>query len=143
MIMSMPRLRIFEASYKKYKEIILYLLFGVLTFLIGVLTYAFFELKCGLNELVANIISWLIAVMFAFITNYICVFSARENMTAGFVSQMFRFYLGRLVTLGVEETILALFVTWMQCNSLAVKIVAQIIVIILNYVISKWLIFKK
>ena len=57
--------------------------------------------------------------------------------------QILGFFGGRVFTLIVEEMLLAIFITWMGCNAIAVKLVAQIIVIILNYVISKVLVFKK
>lgn len=56
---------------------------------------------------------------------------------------MFSFFAGRLATLGVEEVILLIFITWLSFNSMAVKVVAQIVVILLNYVISKLFVFKK
>lgn len=142
-MMALPGLRVFEPIYKKYKEILLYLFFGFLTFVLSVSTYVLFNQKFGINELLANIISWLIAVMFAFITNYIWVFQVRENTLKDFLKQMFGFYMGRLFTLCVEEVILAIFVIWMQLDGLFVKVIAQIIVIVLNYVISKLIIFRK
>ena len=56
---------------KKNKEILLYLFFGGLAFIVSIVTYAFFNVTCGLNELVANVISWVITVAFAFFTNRI------------------------------------------------------------------------
>lgn len=142
-IMEFPLFSVFQPIYRKYKEILLYLFFGAWTFLISILTYAIFEQKCGMNELIANVISWLIAVLFAFVTNYVWVFPAEGNTQGNLVEQMIKFYMGRLFTLGVEEGILALFVTGLHMNSIAVKVVAQVVVIVLNYIISKLLIFAR
>lgn len=142
-IMEIPLFSVFQPIYRKYKEILLYLFFGAWTFLISILTYAIFEQKCGMNELIANVISWLIAVLFAFATNYVWVFPAEGNTQGNLVEQMIKFYMGRLFTLGVEEGILALFVTGLHMNSIAVKVVAQVVVIVLNYIISKLLIFAR
>ena len=82
-IMSLPGLRIFEPFYKKNKEVLMYLFFGGLTFLVSVVTYAYFNVVLGMNELIANIFSWIIAVAFAFITNKIWVFCSK-NVSALF-----------------------------------------------------------
>ena len=142
-LMHLPVLNIFEPFYKKHKEMLLYLFFGGLTFVISVITYAFFNVSLGMNELVANIFSWILAVLFAFYTNRIWVFQARTNSIRDFLKQMISFCSGRIVTLIIEEVILFIFITNLHCGSMMVKIVAQIVVIILNYIISKLWVFNK
>ena len=142
-IMSLPGLRILEPFYKKNKEILLYLFFGGLAFFVSVSSYAYFNLILDMNELIANIFSWILAVIFAFVTNKIWVFCSKNNSFSEFLREMFSFFAGRLATLGVEEVILLIFITWLSFNSMAVKVVAQIVVILLNYVISKLFVFKK
>ncbi len=127
--------------YVKYKEPLLYLFFGGLTTLISIFVFWLFNGPFGLNELVANLISWVLAVLFAFLTNKTWVFKS-TGQEKGFLQLMLSFYAGRLLTLGVEELLLFVFITWLGFNSMAVKIVAQIVVIILNYVISKLLVFR-
>ncbi len=142
-LMHLPVLNIFEPFYKKHKEVLLYLFFGFLTFLFGIGTYALFNVTFGINELIANIMSWVVTVLFAFLTNRVWVFQANtENWTA-FFSQMVNFYGGRVVTLVIEEVILYVFITRMGLFSVGVKVVAQVIVIVLNYVISKLFVFKE
>ena len=135
--------RWFEPFYLKHKEVLMYLFFGDCTFLISVLSYSFFNVGFGINELVANIISWVIAVFFAFFTKRIWVVDGRTRGTEAFFAQMMSFLCGRLVTLLVEEIILYLFITRMELNSIVMKVIAQIIVIALNYILSKLWIFKK
>ena len=135
-LMHLPVLNIFEPFYKKHKEMLLYLLFGGLTFVISVITYAFFNVSLGMNELVANIFSWILAVLFAFFTNRIWVFDGKTNGAK-------EFFGGRVATLVVEEVILFVFITKLGFGSMVVKIAAQIIVIVLNYVISKLWVFRK
>ena len=127
--------------YKKYKEQILYLFFGGLTTLISIGVFAFFTKVIPLDELIANIISWVIAVLFAFVTNRLWVFESAKDK--GIIKQILSFYAGRLATLGVEEVLLLVFIKLLSLNSIAVKTTAQIVVIILNYIISKIFIFKK
>lgn len=142
-IMRLPVLNILEPFYKKNKEMLLYLFFGGLTFAVSVVTYGFFNLCLGINELIANIISWIIAVTFAFFTNRIWVFSAPTNGVKEFILQMLSFFGGRIVTLVIEEVLLFVFITWLGFPSMVIKVIAQIVVIILNYIISKLVIFKK
>lgn len=142
-IMELPVLRIFNPFYKKNKEILLYLFFGGLTFLVSVISYAFFNIQIGWNALVANIGSWILAVAFAYITNGIWVFDSNASTAADFIKEITSFIGGRVVTLVIEELILFIFITNLGMNSMLVKIVAQVIVIVLNYVISKLIVFKK
>lgn len=142
-LFELPILRFFNPFYKKNKEVLLYLFFGGLTFIVSIGTYAFFNISLGINELIANVMSWILAVMFAFLTNRIWVFQAPTNTIAEFFKQMCSFFGGRLVTLVVEEIILLVFITILGFASMPVKVIAQIIVIVLNYVISKFFIFKE
>ncbi len=142
-IIELPGLRIFQSFYKKYKEILLYLFFGGLTMIVSIVSYAICNLVFGIDVLVANIISWLLAVMFSFYTNRIWVFQASTNSISGFLKQMVSFYSGRVATLIIEEIILFIFITYLQYNSMVVKIIAQVVVVILNYVISKLWVFRK
>ncbi|MCD8212054.1 MAG: GtrA family protein [Oscillospiraceae bacterium] len=129
--------------FEKYREIIMYLVFGVLTFLVSVLTYALFNVGFQLNELIANVISWIFAVTFAYITNRIWVFQSRAYGARNVILEILRFFGGRVFTLIVEELILYIFITRMGYNSMLVKIAAQVIVIVLNYIISKLFVFRK
>lgn len=141
-LMGLPILRVFEPFYKKNKEVLLYLFFGGLTFLVSIASYAYFNIIWQWNELVANIVSWILAVLFAFITNRIWVFDKPTDSVGAFMKQMLSFFGGRVATLVVEEIILLVFITLLHFGSMPVKVVAQIIVILLNYVISKWFVFK-
>ncbi len=142
-IMELPGFRIFNPLYTKYKEILLYLFFGGLSFIISISTYAAFNIAMGLNELIANILSWVITVMYAFLTNRVWVFRSPTNGIIEFIKQMLYFYSGRIITLVIEELILLVFITMLGFNSILIKTIAQIVVIVLNYVISKLMIFKK
>ena len=138
-IMHLPGLRVFEPLYKKYKEVLLYLFFGVLTTVVSIGSYAFFNVALGINELIANVISWVLAVLFAFFTNRIWVFAAPTKTVEEFMKQLVSFAGGRVLTLVIEEIIL----TMLHFNSMLIKFIAQVVVIILNYVISKLLVFRK
>ena len=140
-LMALPVLNIFEPFYKKNKEVLLYLLFGGLTFVVSIASYVFFDVILAMNELVANVLSWIFAVSFAFVTNKIWVFGAPSRTVKEFLKQVISFLGGRVATLVIEELILLVFVTLLAFPSVPVKVVAQVIVIILNYVISKFIVF--
>lgn len=127
--------------YKKNKEVLLYLFFGGLAFLVSIITYVFFDVMLSMNELIANVLSWVITVSFAYMTNKIWVFHAPTHTLQEFIKQMSSFFGGRIATLVIEELILLVFVTWLAFPSVLVKVVAQVIVIVLNYVISKHFVF--
>lgn len=141
-IMHLPILRILEPFYKKHKEFLLYAFFGGLTFLVSIFSYAFFNITIGINELLANVDSWLFAVLFAFLTNRLWVFDSHTKGKRAFLLQMASFFGGRLITLAVEEAILFVFITLLGFAGMPVKIAAQVIVILLNYIISKRIVFK-
>lgn len=135
--MELPILRILNSFYKKNKELLLYLFFGGLTFLVSISSYAVFNIRIGWNALTANIASWILAVAFAYVTNRTWVFKSSTDRGSNLIKEIIGFVGGRIATLVFEELILFIFITELEMNSILVKIVAQVIVIALNYMISK------
>lgn len=125
----------------KYRDVILYLIFGVCTTIVNLAVFWVLISPLKVNELIANIIAWILAVLFAFLTNRDLVFHAGKSGSV--ISQMIKFYLGRAITLALEEAMLLVFITLLHFNSMAVKTIAQVLVIVLNFVISKLIIFRK
>ncbi|HIS90668.1 MAG TPA: GtrA family protein [Candidatus Faecisoma merdavium] len=126
--------------YKKYKEIINYLIFGVLTTLISIVTYAIFTKVFHIDYLISNVLSWIIAVLFAYITNKIYVFESKSKKN---IKEITSFFFFRVVSLIIEMIILYIFVDILHIDDLVTKIIAQIIVIVSNYVFSKVFVFNK
>lgn len=141
-IMKLPLLAIFRPFYFKYKEILLYIFFGGLTTLINIAIYTYLSIVWSMDILFANAISWFFSVLFAFITNKIWVFNAATENLFFFLKQMATFYLGRVFSLLVEEGLLFIFIAKLSFNAIIIKIFTQIVVIILNYIISKRMVFK-
>lgn len=142
-VMHLPVLNVLEPFYSRHKEILLYLFFGGLAFFLNLGLFTLIDTMGMINELVNNMICWIICVLFQFFTNRTWVFDGQADSTAEFIKQMSGFVEGRAATLLIEELILAVFITWLQMNALIVKLAAQVVVIILNYVISKLVVFKK
>lgn len=124
---------------KKYKEQILYIIFGAATTLVNIASY-FLLSKLPLGTAIATILAWLISVIFAFFTNRKYVFNASKN---GFLKQLFGFFSMRILTGALDVFIMILFVDVLEFNDLLIKILSNILVIILNYIFSKFLVFKK
>lgn len=140
------RMRLYQnciTIYQKYKEIILYIVFGGLTTVVSIASFAWCDVVLQMNPLVANVISWILAVTFAYITNKLWVFDAKTNGLKEILRQAVEFYGGRLLTLGMEEVILLIFINGLGFPSIGVKIAAQVIVLIANYIISKWIVFRE
>ncbi len=129
----------------KYGEIIRYLIIGVLTTVISIATY-FILTKLFLdpnNEIelqIANIISWIVAVTFAYFTNHFFVFKQDNKVT---IKEALKFYSARVGTLLIEMFLMYILVSVMEYNDKVIKIIVQIIIIVLNYVFSKIFVFKK
>ena len=124
---------------KKHRELVVYLICGFLTFVVSMVVYALLSEIFRINVLVANIITWIIAVYFAFSVNRKFVFKSNGNFT----SELIQFYLGRVVTLVVEQAMLYIFIIRLMFNNMTIKSIAQLVIIILNYIISKFIVFKK
>lgn len=140
-IMSSKIFRPVYPIYIKRKEVFLYLFFGGLAFLINLGCYALASLV--MHHLAANVIAWIAGVLFAYITNKTLVFGSHTNSIFGIIKELLTFSTGRLATLFLEECILWIGIDILGLDNIIIKILAQIVVTIVNYVISKWLVFKK
>ena len=125
--------------YRNNKEIINYLVCGFLTFMVSMFIYTLFSEILKINVLVSNVLTWLIAVYFAFAINKKFVFESNKKVTG----ELIQFYGGRIVTLFVEQAILYIFIIRLSFDNLIIKLIAQVVIIILNYIISKFIVFKK
>lgn len=121
------------------REFILYAVFGILTFLVNFIAYFIF-LGLGINYLISNVFAWVFSVLFAYVTNRTWVF---ESKSPSILKEMSLFFGGRIFSGVVDTTLMYLFIDVLVIGDLISKTVVQIIVIILNYVFSKWIVFKK
>ena len=134
--------------YKKNEEILNYLIIGGLTTLINIITkymllFTILDPKNPKELQIAVIISWIVAVLFAYIANRKIVFKSK-NLSV--VNEFIKFIVARILTLIIEMIFMHIFVTVLKLNTdflvAILSIVSQIIVIILNYVFSKIFVFK-
>lgn len=122
------------------KELVLYVIFGAFTTLVNIVSYFFFENVLGINYLISNVLAWFFSVLFAYITNRIWVF---ESKSKNILKEMSLFFGGRIFSGAVDTGLMYLFIDILAIGDFISKIIIQIIVIILNYVFSKLIVFKK
>jgi len=128
----------------KYGEIIRYLIIGVLTTIVSLaiyygLTLTVLDVKVPIELQIANILSWTGAVIFAYFTNKYYVFKNKSKDKKGII----RFFSSRIITLLIDMLLMYIFVTRLFFNDKIIKILVQFVVVISNYVLSKFFVFKK
>ncbi len=128
---------------KKHKELIAYGIFGVLTTVVDFLSYFLLANIFFVEENISNILSQVIAIIFAFVTNKIFVFGDKKNGLKNISVQFTKFFSMRLVSLIINSGLFYLMVDLLKINDMISKAIVSIIVVILNYIFSKIFIFKK
>ena len=121
------------------RELILYVVFGAFTFFVNLISYFFFANMLGINYLISNAIAWFLSVLFAYITNRIWVF---ESKSPNILKEMSLFFGGRIFSGVVDMLLVYTFIDLLVLDSSISKIIVQLIVIILNYIFSKLIVFK-
>lgn len=137
--------------YKKYEEIINYLIIGGLTTVVAIgskllLLFTVLDQTDGVQLQIAEVISWCLAVTFAYFTNRSFVFKSKVKGTKQ-VKEAFDFVKGRVFTQLIQMFIMWFFVTLLKLDSdfwvVVFTLICQVMQIVLNYIISKFLVFKK
>lgn len=127
----------------KYKEQILYILFGVFTTVVNIVVFAICADMMHLDTYVSNFAAWVMAVTFAYITNKLWVFESKTTDAKELFREIVSFTGARVLTLGIDMVLMFVGVDLLHINKLIVKVLANVVVIVSNYVLSKLFIFKK
>ena len=132
-----------KETYIKYKEVINYLIFGGLSTVVNFASYYISARIIGIEEVASSAISWFCAVLFAYITNKLFVFESKTENAKSTLIEMIKFFLARIVS-GIlcDVGTFALMVKVFNINDIISKVVTQVMVIIVNYIFSKLIIFK-
>lgn len=125
------------------REVISYLIFGVLTTIVSYVTFWLFDTVFSFHYVLSNVLSWIFAVAFAFITNKLFVFESKSRDMGIIVKEIFTFASARILSLLFETGFIALAVEVFFVNKMLSKIIASVFVVIINYFASKFIIFKK
>ena len=141
----------------KYKELIIYVVFGVGTTAVNFASYKIFNIILGEDlYLVSNVIAWFICIIFAFVTNKIFVFESKSWKAKIILKEGSSFFASRILSFGIEEAGLFTLVDLVGMKDMSfdltiitisgnmvAKIIIGVVVVILNYILSKFVIFKK
>ena len=130
-----------ESLLKKYRSQLIYLVFGVLTTVVNYLVY--FPCDRYLHTAwLSNSIAWVFAVLFAYVTNKPFVFESHDWSAKTVVPEFVKFVGTRIASLCAENLILLLTVDLLGWNRIGWKLIASVLVVILNYIGSKLLVFR-
>ena len=129
--------------YRKYKEAIDYLFWGGVAFVLSVVLFYLFANVMSIYEQVANILSWIICVIFTYFTNRTFVFRSKVKGFKNIFKECKDFVTARVITLVMENAILFVMIDLLNINNMVSKLVGQFVVIVSNYFLSKLWIFKK
>lgn len=132
--------RIIKKFIVRYDLEILYLFMGILTTIINFVVYFLSREIFRIHYIEANIIAWVIAVLFAYIANRTWVFQSKNT---NILHEIWLFVISRLFTLLLETGLLFIAVDVLHSNDLAAKIVIAILIVACNYITAKWIIFKR
>lgn len=120
------------------KETILYLIFGVLTTIVNILTFSIME-RLTTNLLFNNTVAWICSVLFAFITNRNIVFQSTGNK----LKELCLFFGSRIVSLLFDNALIFILIEKLMLNNILSKIIVNVFVVVINYILSKLIVFKK
>lgn len=134
-----------QKLYDRFEDLILYVVFGALTTLVSFITQfipAYFLGSGAGATIFCTTFSWICSVTFAFFTNKRYVFKSKTRTRREFWGEVVSFYSARLVSYFLELGIMLVFATWLELNYYAVKICAQVVIMLCNYLFSKLVVFR-
>jgi len=128
---------------KKYDEIIRYLIIGVLTTIVSISSFYLFNTCIHIYYLISDVLSWIISIIFAFIMNKIFVFKSKNKSKDETIYEFVNFTKYRILSLLIDMFIMFIFISIFKIDELISKIFVQFVVVVLNYIFSKFFVFKK
>jgi len=128
------------SEYERSPEVWNYLLVGFFTTLVSIGTYALFSRGLDIHYIPSNVLSWICAVTFAYFMNRWFVFYSKKKEI---IKEAINFYYSRLLTLMLETALMIILVGMLFADDVIAKVLVQIIVLISNYILSKFFVFKK
>ena len=129
--------------WKKHKELILYVFFGGCTTMINIVSYFACRELLHLPVVPADVLAWLVSVIFAYVTNKLFVFESKSWRLMLVLKEGAAFLAARVFSLGVDVAMLYVTVAVLGWWELPMKVLANVVVIVINYIFSKWIIFRK
>lgn len=133
----------YKQLWETHKELILYVFFGGCTTLINIVSYFACRQVLCMPIVPADVIAWLVSVIFAYVTNKLFVFESKSWRPRLVLKESAEFLAARIFSLGVDVVMLYITVTILDFWELPMKVLANVVVIVINYIFSKWIIFRK
>lgn len=137
--------RLFQLSFmtEHYYSILMYLIMGSITTFINIFIFWLFNSQFSLNYTIANIIAWVFSVLFAYVSNKFYVFESKNTSLKTLTKEVSSFFFFRILSLFMDLLVMFLCIGLLGFNPLLAKVLANVIVLIANYVFSKFYIFNK
>lgn len=132
-----------RALLRAHRELVSYVFWGVMTTLVNYAAYFLLTRGLGVYYLTANVIAWAVSVLFAYFTNKLFVFRSTDWAWRVALRELWQMVASRLFSGALELGILWLFVDVLRLPDAPVKLLANVVVVVVNYVLSKWVVFKK
>lgn len=129
--------------YHKHKDVVPYLFFGVCTTLVNMVVYYVMAHILKADVTVSTVAAWIAAVLFAYLTNRVWVFHSEAHTVKEIGKEILSFFSCRLATGFVDWGCMAFFAGYLGMNDMIIKFLANVLVIVLNYIASKLVIFRK
>lgn len=136
-------MQVLKSLLHKYWDVITYLFFGVLTTVVNYLVYLPVYNMLGLSAALSNAIAWAVAVAFAYLTNKPFVFKSHDWSAKTVIPELSKFVGCRVASGAAETLILLVSVDLLGWNGNVWKLLTSVIVVVLNYFASKFLVFRK
>jgi putative flippase GtrA len=135
-----------KTLWDKYKSIVAYLFWGVVTTVVNLATFQVLSSGIHWNYEVATVIAWFVSVLVAYFTNKVWVFGSHYTTVSDFITELFRFFFYRALTLVIDIVITFVGISVLgfkdPLGQFIVKVIDNVIVVVANYIFSKWLIFN-
>lgn len=132
-----------RALLRRHREIISYVFWGAMTTLVNYAAYFLLRNLLHIPLVTTNVIAWAVSVLFAYVSNKLFVFESKSWAWRVALRELWQMTASRLFSLGLETGILWLFVERLHCSEVVVKLCANVLVVVVNYVLSKFIIFRK
>ncbi len=127
----------------KYREMIMYIIMGVFTTIVNIASFYILVEIMNVDYKAATVAAWILSVLFAYITNKVYVFQQKTDDLQSLLKELTAFFSVRVLSLGIDLGMMIILVGQFHTNETLAKILDNAVIVVVNYVASKWLVFKK
>ncbi|MCY8512922.1 GtrA family protein [Bacillus atrophaeus] len=121
----------------------MYIIMGIFTTAVNISSFYILVEILDTDYKTATVIAWILSVLFAYITNKIYVFQQKTSDMRSLLRELAAFFSVRLLSLGIDLGMMILLVSQFHTNETLAKILDNVVIVVVNYIASKWLVFKK